>query len=137
MIFKRRPQPEAEIPTASMADIAFLLIVFFMVSTTLLEEKGLPLVLPEAGEQKKVPSKNIVHVVVGQDGGIKIDGTPFSLNEVRAEIEAKLIARPGTLIVSVKTHPEASYGTMIDVFDELKLAKAERISLVPPKRGEE
>jgi len=120
MIFKRRPQPEAEIPTASMADIAFLLIVFFMVSTTLLEEKGLPLVLPEA-----------------QDGGIKIDGTPFSLNEVRAEIEAKLIARPGTLIVSVKTHPEASYGTMIDVFDELKLAKAERISLVPPKRGEE
>lgn len=134
MIFKRRPQPEAEIPTASMADIAFLLIVFFMVSTTLLEEKGLPLVLPEAGEQKKVPSKNIIHVVVGEDGQIKIDGDAFSLVEVRANIERKLIERPGTLIVSLKTHPECPYGRMIDVFDELKLAQAERVSLVPPKR---
>ncbi len=134
MIFKKRPRAEAEIPTSSMADIAFLLIVFFMVSTTLLEEKGLPLVLPEAGQQKKVPSKNIVHVVVGTDGQIKIDGTQLSLAEVRMNIEAKLAARPGTLIVSVKTHPECSYSRMIDVFDELKLAKAERISLVPPKR---
>jgi len=134
MIFRRRPQPEAEIPTASMADIAFLLIVFFMVSTTLLEEKGLPLVLPEAGEQKKVPSKNIVHVVIGEDAQIKVDGAPLSLEEVRMEIEQKLIERPGTLIVSVKTHPECPYGRMIDVFDELKLAQAERISLVPPKK---
>ena len=134
MIFRRRPQPEAEIPTASMADIAFLLIVFFMVSTTLLEEKGLPLILREAGEQKKVPSKNIVHVVIGQDAEIKIDGTPFLLEDVRGEVERKLVERPGTLIVSVKTHPECSYGRMIDVFDELKLAQAERISLVPPKR---
>lgn len=134
MIFKRRPQPEAEIPTASMADIAFLLIVFFMVSTTLLEEKGLPLVLPEAGEQKKVPSKNIVHVVIGQEGGIKIDGSPFNLEDVRTQIETKLMERPGTLIVSVKTHPDCPYGRMIDVFDELKLANAERISLVPPKK---
>jgi biopolymer transport protein ExbD len=134
MMFRRRPQPEAEIPTASMADIAFLLIVFFMVSTTLLEEKGLPLILPESGQQKKVPSKNIVHVVIGAEGNVKIDGFPIDISAVKDDIEDKLEARPGTLIVSVKTHPDCPYGTMIDVFDELKLAQAERISLVPPTR---
>ena len=80
MIFRRRPQPEAEIPTASMADIAFLLIVFFMVSTTLLEEKGLPLVLPESGQQKKVPSK----AWLLQDGQVIIGSPAEVIASVRA-----------------------------------------------------
>lgn len=133
MIFRQRPKPEAEIPTASMADIAFLLIIFFMVSTTLLEEKGLSMVLPEPGEETKIRPENITHVLLDNAGRIKIDGVYYDLSSVREVIEDKLAAKPGTLIISFNIQPECRYGTMIDVFDELRLADARKISLVPPK----
>ncbi len=57
MIKKRESRVAPEIPTASMADIAFLLIVFFLVTTTMNEDKGLSLHLPPVGETKEVQEK--------------------------------------------------------------------------------
>ena len=48
-----------EIPSGSMADIAFLLLIFFLVTTTIDMDKGLGLVLPPKGEEKEIPKKNI------------------------------------------------------------------------------
>ena len=52
-----------EIPTASMADIAFLLLIFFLVTTTIDMDKGLGLVLPPKGEEKEIPKRNISNTV--------------------------------------------------------------------------
>ena len=62
MIKRRESRVSPEIPTASMADIAFLLIVFFLVTTTMNQDKGLSLHLPPVGETKEVQSKNILNV---------------------------------------------------------------------------
>ena len=62
MIKKRASRVSPEIPTASMADIAFLLIVFFLVTTTMNQDKGLSLHLPPVGETKEVQEKNILNV---------------------------------------------------------------------------
>lgn len=51
ILSKRKVPQEAEIPTASMADIAFLLIIFFMTSTVFMREKGLKIALPEKTDQ--------------------------------------------------------------------------------------
>ncbi len=52
MQLNRREKSNPEIPTSSMADIAFLLIVFFLVTTTMNQDKGIGMQLPPAGESK-------------------------------------------------------------------------------------
>ena len=61
MITKSR-RPTQEINSSSMADIAFLLLVFFLVTTTISMDKGISLVLPSEGNELEVNRKNIVNI---------------------------------------------------------------------------
>jgi biopolymer transport protein ExbD len=130
---ERRNRPSAEIPTSSMADIAFLLIVFFLVTTTMNQDKGIGMQLPPAGEQKKIQKKNICNVWVNAGGQILInleDEVP--LNRLRGNIERRL-SENDKLIVSLKGDDETPYAIFVDVLDEIKLAGATRISLASPE----
>ncbi len=130
---ERRNRPSAEIPTSSMADIAFLLIVFFLVTTTMNQDKGIGMQLPPAEEQKKIQKKNICNVWVNAGGQILInleDEVP--LNRLRGNIERRL-SENDKLIVSLKGDDETPYAIFVDVLDEIKLAGATRISLASPE----
>ena len=61
-----------EIPSSSMADIAFLLLIFFLVTTTFPKDKGLAIVLPEQGEEQEVSQKNILHIIINPTGTVTI-----------------------------------------------------------------
>lgn len=130
MELRKKEQKQAEIPTASMADIAFLLIVFFLVSTIFSNEMGLQIILPEHGHEVKVKKSNIAHVYVTEDGAVKIDGEPTAL-DVIPERAKEMLAKNDSLIFSIKTHPDAKYDYMVRVFDRLKHGGAERISFAP------
>lgn len=123
-----------EIPSSSMADIAFLLLIFFLVTTTFPKDKGLAIVLPEQGEEQEVSQKNILHILVNPNGAVTIKrGESQQEQTVRAnDVEAiwrQDVAQNENLIAAVKTHPEAPYRFMVDVLDALQSAGAERISL--------
>ena len=134
-ILKRRSRVSDEIPTASMADIAFLLLIFFLVTTVFSEERGLSLVLPEPqSEEVEINPKNIITFYVVGDGVVEIrrgdspDKQTIDYQQVEAVARQELAAN-NRLIVSVKTAPEANYVDMVNVLDEVKLAGATRISL--------
>jgi biopolymer transport protein ExbD len=131
MKIQRRIRASEEIPTCSMADIAFLLIIFFLVTTTMSMERGLGLQLPALGQGKKVPKKNLMHIWINASNEVAIGGEITAFGEIESIIRQRLAENPN-LIVSVKTDPAAQYRTMIDVLDELKLAEAPRISLASP-----
>ncbi|MEN8375783.1 MAG: biopolymer transporter ExbD [Gemmatimonadota bacterium] len=133
-ILKKKKRPGGDIPTSSMADIAFLLLVFFLVTTVFEEEKGLRIVLPEKSEEVEVSQKNVLHLTVQPDGIVQVKrGESPQVQPVRSgQISAiwrQEFSRNENLIAAVKTHPEASYRYMIDVLDQLQAAGAERISL--------
>lgn len=111
-----------------MADIAFLLLIFFLVTTTIDMDKGLGLVLPPKGEQKEVPKKNISNLLINARGDVLLDKEPIQVRNIKRVIQKKLTAND-KLIVSVKTHPMTKYQSYIDVLDQLKQAKATRISI--------
>ena len=74
MKFNRKTQLDSEIPTASMPDIIFMLLIFFMVTTVLREYSGLPISLPKAKRIEKLKSKrHTAHVWVSKDGLISIE----------------------------------------------------------------
>ena len=131
---KKKSKVSDEIPTSSMADIAFLLLIFFLVTTVFPKDKGLAIVLPEEGEDVAVSQKNIIHLIVQPNGFVEVKrGESLQTQQMRAaEIEGvwrQEIASNPNLIAAVKTHPDAPYRYMVDVLDALHSANAERISL--------
>ncbi len=128
----RRNKSNPEIPTSSMADIAFLLIVFFLITTTMNQDKGIGMQLPPAGEQKKIQRKNICNIWINAAGQILINLEEIPLNQLRADIERRL-EENDKLIISLKAAEETPYTNFIDVLDEVKLTGATRISLASPE----
>jgi biopolymer transport protein ExbD len=127
-----RSRPEESIPTSSMADIAFLLLIFFLVTTVFPRDKGLPIVLPEA--EAAVSPTNVLHLIVAASGsvGIKWGSSPQTLwveAEAVGQIWRRGLSENPSLIAAVRTDPDAAYGRMVDVLDQLQAAGARRVSL--------
>ncbi len=123
-----------EVPTSSMADIAFLLLIFFLVTTVFPKDSGLAVVLPEQAEEVTVSQRNILHLSILPNGLVDVKrGESTQIQQVRPN-DVEAIWRQGVtenpnLIAAVKTHPNAPYKYMVDVLDALQSAGAERISL--------
>jgi biopolymer transport protein ExbD len=117
-----------EIPSGSMADIAFLLLIFFLVTTTIDMDKGLGLVLPPKGLEKEVPQTNLSNILLNSRGEVLLDKEPIPIRDLRSVVIEKMIAND-KLIFSVKTHPKAKYQSYVQVLDQLKMANATRISI--------
>lgn len=134
-LMKKKNRPTGDIPTSSMADIAFLLLVFFLVTTVFDEERGLSIVLPEAENEVEVPPKNILFLMVQPDGLVNIQRgeNPQIQSGVRASqisaIWRQELANNPNLIAAVRTAPNAPYRFMVDVLDQLQVAGADKISL--------
>jgi biopolymer transport protein ExbD len=131
---KKKSKVSGEVPMSSTADIAFLLLIFFLVTTVFPKDKGLALVLPEQSEEVAVSQKNILHLLIQPSGIVDVKrGESQQVQQMRAqEIEGlwrQEVALNPNLIAAVKTHPDAAYKFMVDVLDALHSANAERISL--------
>ncbi|MFQ5766554.1 MAG: ExbD/TolR family protein [Acidobacteriota bacterium] len=118
-----RKKDEVEIPTASMADIAFLLIIFFMVTTVFSATKGLDFKLPK-DEDEQLQSENIeaVYIKVQPGGAVLVDRTPMGLDQILPYLQPKLERWPDKPVI-LHTDPEATYEDMIAVYDVLNQAE--------------
>ena len=130
MIVKRKRKVD-EVNSSSMADIAFLLLVFFLVTTTISMDKGISLVLPAEGNEMEVNQKNIVNILINESGKILVDEKPKMIGEIQSLVERKIGSNPN-VIFSVQTHPRTKYQDYISLLDELKKARATKISIANP-----
>ena len=129
MANKKRRFKGGEIPTSSMADIAFLLLIFFLVTTTIDTDKGLGIVLPPAGDVEiEIQKKNILNCLINSQGKVLLDEEPTPIEQISRIVGSRL-RENDKLIVSVKAHPKTSYTDYIRVIDQLKMADAKRISI--------
>tara|TARA_B110000014_G_scaffold167466_1_gene118634 strand:- start:429 stop:824 length:396 start_codon:yes stop_codon:yes gene_type:complete len=117
-----------DIPTSSMADIAFLLLIFFLVTTTIDMDKGLGMVLPAEGEELEINKKNILNCLINSAGSVLLGGEPVEVRNLSRVVRQK-IAENDKLVISVKAHKAANYNDYIRVIDQLKEANATRISI--------
>ena len=125
----RRKGAVGDITTASMSDIAFLLLIFFIVTTVFLDEQGLPMQLPGASsEQAKINPKNILNIEIAENNTVTLDGAPYAVSSIEAEVRRRT-ATNEKLVIQLKVAENAFYGTMVEVLDELPLADAKKISL--------
>jgi len=132
MLLGKKKARDVEIPSASLSDIVFLLLIFFLVTTSIDTEKGLDLVLPPPGKSEiKIPKKNITNLLINAAGQALLDGEVVEIKQISKIIRDKILENE-LLIVSVKTDKETKYETYVQVLDQLKKAEAKRISLAEP-----
>jgi biopolymer transport protein ExbD len=88
--FERKSPAAAGIPTISLPDIVFLLLIFFMVSAVFKEYQGLPVNLPTAKQIEKIPGKrDVAYVWLDRSGRISIDDKIVAISDVVAIMQAK------------------------------------------------
>ncbi len=130
MLLKER-RPAQEVNSSSMADIAFLLLVFFLVTTTISLDKGISLILPADGNELEVNKSNIVNILVNDQGQVLIDDSPGKIRDIKG-LAIKRIKLNQNVIFSVLTTKRTKYKHYIQVLDQLKQAKATKISIANP-----
>ena len=120
-----------EINSSSMSDIAFLLLVFFLVTTTISLDKGISLILPADGNELEVNRKNITSILVNDKGKVLMDDQPIKINQIKSKALKKIGAN-SNIIFSVTTHKNTKFDDYILVLDQLKQANATKISIANP-----
>ena len=128
MAKQKRRFKGGEIPTSSMADIAFLLLIFFLVTTTIDMDKGLGMVLPAEGEEMEINKKNILNCLINSTGDVLLGGEAVDIKNLAKAVRQK-IAQNDKLVISVKAHNASRYEDYVRVIDQLKQANATRISI--------
>ncbi|RKY86961.1 biopolymer transporter ExbD [candidate division KSB1 bacterium] len=123
MEFSRKSKVKAEIPTASLPDIIFMLLIFFMVSTVLKEFTGLQVSLPAAQKIEKIESeRHVTYIWISRDNEVCIDDKIISqTNLIRSLMYQKRVADPQVL-VALKIDKNARMSKIIDVQQELRQA---------------
>jgi len=112
----------AEIFTGSMADISFLLIIYFMVTMAFSANRGMDFALPEENQKvTEIKQEDAVDILVQPGGVIQVDGKPMPLEGLLPYVKSKLLQNPEKPVI-LRTDPNATYGNMITVFDELRQA---------------
>ncbi len=132
MLIKKRKREDAEINGSSMADIAFLLLIFFLVTTTINVDTGIGLVLPPPLEDDQEPppikERNLMKILVNSQGRILMDEEPYQLDEVKPRLiefiknptnDPDLAEDPELAIVSIKTQRATPYRIYVDMLDEV------------------
>ncbi len=130
-MLKRRNKTPVEIPQASLADIAFLILIFYLATTTINIDKGIGLTLPAKGAAKEVAKQNIVSLLINAQGEVLLDDEVVAISNIKEIVRNKLLAND-KLIVSVKADKETEYRIYLAVLDQLKQAEVARISIAEP-----
>lgn len=120
MQFKKKVKATSEIPTASLPDIVFMLLLFFMVTTVLRRSVGIPVDLPVAKKiQKLEAKKNVTHIYANSMGEISIDDKLVRTSDIRKIMYKKFVENPRT-IASLKVDRNAPMYVVTDIQQELR-----------------
>lgn len=130
-MLNKRTRDDAEIPMSSLADIAFLLLVFFLVVTTIDVDTGIGLILPPIPDDIEPPpvrERNLMNILVNAQGMVLINEQPAAIANVRDQVkrfidnhgaDPELSESPDDAIVSIKTDRRTPYNVYIDMLDEV------------------
>lgn len=127
MLTKHKKSEQQEISTASMPDIIFMLLIFFMVTTVMREFRGLPVELPKAKNANKIEGKrNVAYTFVDMQERISIDDKLVTPADLTLVANFKRVQNP-RVVISLKVDKRVKYGLVDQVQKALQDADARRI----------
>lgn len=133
--FQRTIQAENTIPTSSMADIAFLLLIFFIVTTIFRIEQGIPIVLPRAEAGERLPRQHLANIYIDAGGEISMDDKLIRMTDIEPILLRKL-GENSQMVVGLKFDEAVPYRLVDQALQQMKRANALNTAFtVEPKLG--
>ena len=128
MQFQKKAKATASIPTASLPDIIFMLLIFFMVVTVFKEFRGLPVLLPAARTTEKLETKrNVAYLWVDKLGQISVDDKLVAVDDI-TPIMADKFAQNRRIVISLKIDKDVEMGLVTDIQEKLRDAYTLRVN---------
>ena len=121
----KREAEEAAIDLTPMLDVVFIMLIFFIVTTSFVKEAGVDVNRPKASQAKSKPSATIF-LAIRANGEVWLDKRAVDVERVGAQIE-KMLAESPTDTVIVQADKESKHGVVVSVMDQIKLAGIEKI----------
>lgn len=131
-LLNKRERESAEIPGSSLADIAFLLLIFFLLVTHINVDTGIGLVLPPKPKPNQQPPKikerNILNILVNAQGQVMLDNKPTPIPQIKDKVkqfinnkgqDPNLSVSPQKAVVSIKTSRQSTYSIYIKMIDKV------------------
>lgn len=125
MQFKSRQRRKAIINITSLIDVLFLLLIFFMISSTFLEQPGIKLELPQAQDVVIVEQKDYI-LFVEKSGAMYLNDQKLTENELEAKIKKALPQMKDAALI-LKADREVSHGAVVKVMDAAKRAGVKKL----------
>ncbi|AUI85077.1 biopolymer transporter ExbD [Vibrio azureus] len=125
--YSNNSSDEAAIDMTPMLDIVFIMLIFFIVTTSFVKEAGLEVNRPTASSAQTVKKGNIM-VAIGAAGDVWVDKRRIETDAVRANIERLRAESPDGAVV-IQADTEANAGVVVKVMDQIKMAGVESISI--------
>jgi len=127
--FDRKSKAASNIPDSSLADIAFLLLIFFMVTTVFKMGKDRPIEWAQASATEKIDEKikNILNIWVERDGSVWVNDRNIPLEEVSDIVRPLYAASQRHLVISVRADRDTPYSYIDSVQKELVAAGVVRV----------
>jgi biopolymer transport protein ExbD len=127
---QRKSKAASDIPSSSLADMAFLLLIFFMVTTTFRKDQPRDVVIPDAQATQRLdePRKNILHLWVERDGSIFINDALTPVEQVAAVVGPVYQQTDRRLVVVLRGDSDAPYHVIDQIQKQLQAANAVRVT---------
>ncbi len=127
--FKKSSKASDEVPTSSLADIAFLLLIFFMVTTVFQADRDRPITWPEAEAAEKIDEKqkNILNIWMERDGSVFINDQPYQMQDVSVVVAPLYAGSDRALVISIRGDRDVPYLYMDQIQKELTEAGVVRV----------
>jgi biopolymer transport protein ExbD len=130
---KHRTSDEPEINITPMLDIVFIMLIFFIVTTTFIKETGVTVEKPDAVSAEPRPQGNIL-VGVDADNQVWMNGNQIELSDVRTQVERARAENPEGSVIVVADR-QARQGRLVDVMDQVQAAGVRRIAISAERIG--
>lgn len=126
---RHRPEDEAEINITPMLDIVFIMLIFFIVTTSFVKERGLDLSRPsQADSPPKTKDKGPIVVKISHMSQITINDREVDQNAIRANLEREKATKPDSPLI-IAADPDAEIDAVVSVLDAAKVAGIARINV--------
>lgn len=122
-----RESDEQQIDLTPMLDVVFIMLIFFIVTTSFIKETGIDINRPSAATAEKKSKGNIL-IAITQNGEIWLDKRQIDIRAVRANIQRMKAKFPQSAVI-IQSDTESKTGTLVRVMDQIRLAGVQNISI--------
>jgi len=134
MMFRRKSEDEPKIDMTPMVDVVFLLLIFFMISTTFVENPGISVDLPESSSEVTRSEPHETKLFVDRSGALFLDQQSITLEQLDGKLKAILADQPEPGSFVLMADEEVRHGLVVKIMDTAQLAGFKQLAIGTEKK---